>query len=48
MRKERQWTRGILQLRSGEELLVGPCPIVAATHAAYIALATVVVDDVSD
>ena len=48
MRKERQWTRDILQLRSGEELLVGPYLVAAATPAANIALATVVVDDVSD
>ena len=48
MRKERQCTWDILQLSSGEELLVGPCPVATATHASDIAPATVVVDDIAD
>ena len=49
VRKERrQWTRDILQLRSGEEILVGPYHVVAATPVADIAPTTIVVDDVSD
>jgi hypothetical protein len=37
-----------LQLRSGEELLVGPCHVVVATLAAGVAVAVVVGDDVYD
>ena len=48
VRKDMAWMRDILQLRSGEELLVKPCPVAAATLAADIALAIVVIDDVSN
>jgi hypothetical protein len=38
-----------LQLRSGEELLVGPCLVAAATHVVAIVVVVVVVaDDVFD
>ena len=39
MRKDKAWIRDILQLRSGEELLVGPCLVVAAV----VAVAAVVI-----
>jgi hypothetical protein len=35
--------RDILQLRSGEELLVGPCLVVAAAVAAFVVVVVVVV-----
>ncbi len=47
MRKDRAWMRDILQLRSGEELLVGPCLVVAAAVAAAVVVVAAVAVDVS-
>jgi hypothetical protein len=45
VRKDMAWMRDILQLRSGEELLVGPCIVAAivAIAAAIVVVAAVAI-----